>query len=175
MTTTAVATAAAAMVPRRIGPGATAAVSPSERIQVLQLRAQVGERTTARDRRQGVEVVRRRRRRGVPLERVAAPGVVPGPSAVVRPRDRVEEKQCPGCGDDGADRRDRVVRGSAAAGAEAGRAGCLPLVPEQELDEERAVEADEEENRGPCRRAGLEQAAEDLGPPVRERSEQRQK
>src|SRR3954447_19826751 len=101
MTTTAVATAAAAMVPRRMGPGATAAVSPSERIQVLQLGAQVGERTTARDRRQRVEVVRRRRRRGVPLECVAAPGVVPGPSAVVRPRDRVEEKQCPGCGDDG--------------------------------------------------------------------------
>ena len=42
---------------------------------------------------QHVEVVRLRRREREPLERLAAPGVVPGPGAAVAAEDRVDERQ----------------------------------------------------------------------------------
>src|SRR3954454_24976581 len=73
VTTTPVAIATATIVPRRNGPGAIPSVRALESIALLQGATQVGERPGARDRRDGVEVVRPRRRGRVPLERVAEP------------------------------------------------------------------------------------------------------
>ena len=59
---------------------------------------------------QQVEVVRLRRREREPLERVAAPGVVPGRGAALAAEDRVDQgHQDPGGEDEGADRGDQVV------------------------------------------------------------------
>src|SRR5262249_23750568 len=82
--------------------------------------ADVPERACAAHVREDVEVVRLGRREGEPLERVAAPGVVPGRWAGIAAEDRVRQgHHDPGDEDEGSDRRDQVV------GADAGAAEVL--------------------------------------------------
>ena len=148
-TTAAVAAAAAMIAPRRNGPGELS--GPSERIAGSQILAKVGERPRARDLRDRVEVVRRRRRGRVPLERVREPRIVAGALAAPARGARRGGRAAPPRAVTNAPIVEIMLYAAVLPCAlKLDAPARLPLVAEQELDEERAVEADEEQDRRPA-------------------------
>src|SRR5207247_8273596 len=83
ITASRVANAAASAVSRSQGPGLGTALGTTD---LCKAPAKIAERAGTRDVRHAVEVVRRRRRRRVPLERVGDPRVVAGAAAGARRR-----------------------------------------------------------------------------------------
>src|SRR5213595_2615672 len=110
VTTSPVAAAAPTTETRKTTPGVAGSGDSSGPIGLTQPLAEIVQRSGARHVRDGVEVVRRRRRRRVPLQRVRLPGVVADPwPAPGRADDVPEEEQECDSHDVRADRRSHVV------------------------------------------------------------------
>src|SRR6188472_1588350 len=175
-TTRPTATALAAADSRKRTPGVTRTSLRRLALATLltQLPPQVVERSCARHVGHIVEVVRRRRRGGVPLKRISLPRIVADAlAAPPRLQDVDGEEQERDAHDVGADRRDEVVALPALV-----RVGVdppwHPLEPGEVLRHEGDVEADEEDPELPLAEALVELAAEHLGPPVEDAAEDRE-
>src|SRR6266566_9525935 len=138
---------------------------------------QVAERPGTRYVRQAVEVLRRGRRGGVPLEGVREPGVVHRARTLARRLDDVDDEQQESDRHHArADRRDQVVGLPQSVLGVRVDPSRHAEEPEQVLREERQVEAEEHEPELSLSQPLVEHAPEDLGPPVveaREDSEHR--
>src|SRR5262245_10256824 len=161
VTTSSVAIAPPTAVSRSNSPGTGSEERMGASSFLTQPPPEIVERPRARDIRHLVEVVRRRRRGRVPLERVGLPRVVPDAWRSPRFEHVPEKEQEPDPHDPGADRGGQVeglpvlvhVRVDAAR---------HPLEAEEVLREERHVEADEHEPEVPLADRVVEHPPEHL-------------
>src|SRR5262249_13098985 len=173
-TTSPTATELARAVSRKSAPGAAASGRRALTALDTEPPSQVVDGSRARDRRQVVEVVRRRRRGRVPLERVRLPRVVADPRASAgRPEDVDHEQQYRDPHHVRADGGREVVPLPALVRVRVD-AARHPLEPEEELREEGDVEADEQQPELPLAEGLPEFPAEHLRPPVEESREDRE-
>ena len=141
---------------------------------LTQLPPEVVQRPRARHVRHLVEVVRWRRGRRVPLERVRLPGVVAHALPVAPCLQHVDrEEEDSEAHDVRADRRGEVVALPALVVVRVDPAGHS-LEADEVQRHEREVEADEQEPELPLAEALVEESSEHLRPPVEEAGEDRE-
>src|SRR3954468_13519913 len=142
-------------------------------LRTLDPPAHVTQRPRARDVRNALEVPRRRRRRGVPLERVGEPRVVGGARTLARRLDDVdEEQQEADRHHTRTDRREEVVRLRQAVLAVGEVTTRHAHQAEHVLREEREVETDEHEPELGLTQSLVQYSPEELRPPVEQRGEE---
>src|SRR5918994_615296 len=176
MTTRPTAVAPAMVHARKTAPGSTRAALGRFALATLLTEppSQVVEGPGAGHVRHVVEVVRGRRRRRVPLERVRLPRVVSdSPAAGARPQDVDREEQDRDRHDPRADRGGEVVALPLFVRVRVHAPGHA-LEPDEVLRHERDVEADEEQPELPLAELLVEHAPEHLRPPVEEPGEARE-